>query len=62
MFIFISFFKNYEMNALSSFFWLRFNGPYSREIRLLQMMVHENIVRLLDLYTPDTSLSTLSIV
>ncbi|VDO16873.1 unnamed protein product [Brugia timori] len=33
-----------------------------REIRLLQMMVHENIVRLLDLYTPDNSLSTLSIV
>uniref|UniRef100_A0A1I8E9J7 Mitogen-activated protein kinase n=1 Tax=Wuchereria bancrofti TaxID=6293 RepID=A0A1I8E9J7_WUCBA len=33
-----------------------------REIRLLQMMVHENIVRLLDLYTPDSSLSTLSIV
>lgn len=26
------------------------------------MMVHENIVRLLDLYTPDNSLSTLSIV
>ncbi|VDK63111.1 unnamed protein product [Onchocerca ochengi] len=33
-----------------------------REIRLLQMMVHENIVRLLDLYTPDNSLATLSIV
>uniref|UniRef100_A0A915PKV0 mitogen-activated protein kinase n=1 Tax=Setaria digitata TaxID=48799 RepID=A0A915PKV0_9BILA len=37
------------------------NKP-EREIRLLQMMVHENIVRLLDLYTPDNSLSSLSIV
>lgn len=49
-----------------SFFRLKYSYqhlfPYFREIRLLQMMVHENIVRLLDLYTPDSSLSTLSIV
>uniref|UniRef100_A0A183DNR8 mitogen-activated protein kinase n=1 Tax=Gongylonema pulchrum TaxID=637853 RepID=A0A183DNR8_9BILA len=33
-----------------------------REMRLLQMMVHENIVRLLDLYTPDKSLFAFSAV
>uniref|UniRef100_A0A0N5AUB8 Mitogen-activated protein kinase n=1 Tax=Syphacia muris TaxID=451379 RepID=A0A0N5AUB8_9BILA len=26
-----------------------------RELRLLQMMVHENVVNLIDMYTPDTS-------
>ncbi|MFH4975854.1 hypothetical protein AB6A40_002563 [Gnathostoma spinigerum] len=30
-----------------------------REIKLLQLLVHENVVKLLDLYTPDTSPSTL---
>ncbi|VDK48888.1 unnamed protein product [Anisakis simplex] len=30
-----------------------------REIKLLQMMIHENIVKLVDLYTPDTSPSSL---
>lgn len=33
-----------------------------REIRLLQLMVHENIVRLLDLYTADNSLASFTTV
>uniref|UniRef100_A0A9J2P3C0 Protein kinase domain-containing protein n=1 Tax=Ascaris lumbricoides TaxID=6252 RepID=A0A9J2P3C0_ASCLU len=36
-----------------------FRQVLSTEVRLLQMMVHENIVKLLDLYTPDTSASSL---
>lgn len=34
-------------------------SKFFREVRLLQMMMHENVVKLIDLYTPDLSANTL---